>query len=197
VNYTVYNTFDYGDDSVVASGYSGHQESVSFQRFPACYYSVLHRNNVDLEPLHISGTDSSLALTWLVIDDSPHSNCLRDNFLDRFALIAVYYAATTIDPARVATAKNSSSWKQSVSAYDTSPGIVLSEQFQLMTKGDQCWWENIICSDDGWVESLSLRSMGLQGTISTSIGLLRNSKEMIFGEYSTCGMKIRTLDSLG
>jgi len=63
-----------------------------------------------------------------------------------------------------------------------------------MTKGDHCRWENIGCSDDGSVEILNFQSIGLQGTISTSIGLLWDLTEMTFGEYNS--LKINTVHSM-
>jgi len=68
-------------------------ETASFSRISECYFRQL-QNHTDLNSIYAdSGKgNSNKAIDWLLTDATGHSECEDSNFLERYALINMYFA---------------------------------------------------------------------------------------------------------
>ncbi len=68
-------------------------ETASFSRIPECYFRKL-QNHTDLNSIYTDSgkSNSNKAIDWLLADGTGHSECEDSNFLERYALINMYFA---------------------------------------------------------------------------------------------------------
>jgi len=143
VDYTVYHGNDTTNE--IISGYSGDDKSKSFNLIPKCYFEKLP-DSINISTAYLPNNVPANALTWLANEDI----WCEDKFLrERFALSAMNFAAPII--ASTSNTPNNYLW---------------------ITPQEQCLWEDIGCTNEGSVKTLSVRSKGLNGIISTTVGLL-------------------------
>jgi len=166
VEYTVYH----GEtiENEIVSGNSGLLESVSFHRVPECYFEMLE-GSIEVATAYSNQLDSTLALDWLINDQSGNSRCDDDFLVERFALAAVNFAAPITDGLTRESTNSSESGFFNVMQFNDEALWISTEQ--------QCRWENIAC-EEGSVETLAVRSKDLFGTISTSVGLLTGLRRL-------------------
>jgi hypothetical protein len=158
VNYTVYHGEENDFSSEIASGYSGDQETISFQRIPECYFDKLS-DSIDKSTVYSANTDSALAAMWIVRDKSRYSDCSKRFLIERFALSAINFAAPI---------------KTNHTSYS---GNRFNDDALWISKDKRCRWPHITCNQ-GSVEGLAVRDMNLDGTISTSVGFLTALKQI-------------------
>jgi len=159
VNYTVFH--GKGRSNEIVSGESGKERTIAFHRIPDCYFDKLG-DFVNLTSAYAANTSSTKSLQWLVLDNekSGHSQCDDQFLLERAALAALNFAAP------------------SQNTQHTIDGLWINSQ-------QQCGWENIVCTDSGFVKSLLVKELSLVGTISTAIGKLVELERL---EYDNNGL---------
>ena len=142
----------------MASGESGKERTIGFQRFPECYFDEL-KDFVDLESAYTTNTPNTKSLRWLIDDNdkSGHSQCGNPFLLERAALAALNFAAPN------------QGTKQ------TFGELWIDSQ-------QQCGWENILC-DEGSVRSLLVKDFTLSGTISSAVGKLVGLERLEYGAF--------------
>jgi len=162
VDYTVYD----GNDKTIEiiSGYSGDAESINFYHLPQCYFEKL-QNFINVSRAYVTNDASANALAWLAGDKSGYSSCENDFLIERFALSALNFAAPIATDCYRSMEEDDSLW-------------ISTEQ--------QCRWEYIACNK-GSVETLAVRSKCLNGTLSSSVGLLSGLRRMDYGMYCPLG----------
>jgi len=153
INFTVYHGNGTSDE--IITGYSGEQDSLEFHRINECYFETLEEF-VDVSRAYIANNADSSALSWLANDESVYSSCVDEFLVERFALATINYAAP------IFTDSNS-----------TDEGIL------WITRQQQCRWDYTACNE-GIVEALTVRSLPLNGTIASSIGLLTGLRKMVY-----------------
>ena len=166
VDYTIYHGTT--RENVITSGDSGVEDTVSFHRIPECYFDKLE-GSVEVSSAYSNYLESTLALDWLINDNSGNSKCDDDFLIERFALSAVNFAAPIKAGLDRESSNSSHAGFHNIMQYNDDSLWISLEQ--------QCRWENIAC-EDGSVEILSVRSQDLYGTISSSIGLLTGLRRL-------------------
>jgi len=158
VNYTIFHgnePYTVNNPIVMAEGDSFFEEVSYFQRIPQCYFKKLE-DHIDLTTIY-TGTDSSnQAVDWLMKDSSRFSSCERKEFLERYALATINFAAP------INTKKNATQ---------------TSDQGLWITTERHCVWPAVGCANGNVVSDLNYEDLGnsaLSGTIATEIGLLTN-----------------------
>jgi hypothetical protein len=170
---------------VMVQGDSFIEEVTNFQRIPTCFFEKLE-GHINVTTIY-TGTDSSnQAVDWLMKDSSRFSSCERDEFIERYALTTISFAAPI------------------VSEYSTNNDIMTqtNDQRLWITKERHCIWEAVGCTDGNIVTELNYEDIvnfRVSGTIPTEIGLLKNLVQigMSFNDlYSTIPSEIGQLNAL-
>eukprot|EP00536_Pseudo-nitzschia_multiseries_P007045 jgi/Psemu1/65849/estExt_Genemark1.C_1570041 len=156
INYTVYHGNN--TKNAIITGYSGNEESVTFQRIPQCFFVTL-ADYTDVETAYSASDPTAKAISWLANDPSGYSSCVDEFLVERYALSAVNFAAPII----------------------SDPNTREESQLWIMNQ-QQCRWENTACNE-GSVEALTVRSLNLDGTIAPTVGLLTSLRKMVYGAY--------------
>ena len=189
VNYTVYH--GEGTDIEIISGDSSKEQSAAFHRIPECYLTKFKEWMNIPDPYDLNKLPAK-ALKWIVEDNdvSGNSQCDDQFLVERAALSALNFAAP------VASARNEEQFALSalnyvqfaLSAlnYVTPIASATNENDDTLwiDEQQQCGWKNIACNN-GFVTSLTLKDIGLSGTISTAIGWLHELQQAYFGKYVT------------
>jgi Leucine-rich repeat (LRR) protein len=96
INYTLYH----GDSSYIdldnknveiLTHRSSEVEVSNFKRIPDCFFGELN-DHVDIENIYNTSDASNTAIDWLINDNTGNSQCGEENFIERFALIKVFFA---------------------------------------------------------------------------------------------------------
>ena len=159
VNYTVYH--GQGTDIEIVSGDSSKERSTAFHRIPECYLTEFKTVLNDVAPYNLDMTPAK-AVSWIVEDNdiSGNSRCGDQSLVERAALSALNFAAPIV----------------SMSNETVDPLWINKQQ--------QCRWKNIVCNN-GHVTTLTVKNIGLSGTIATAIGWLPELQQAYFGKYVT------------
>ena len=179
VNYTVYH--GEGTDIEIISEDSSKEQSAAFHRIPECYLTKFKEWMNISDPYDLSEIPAK-ALKWIVEDNdvSGHSQCDDQFLVERAALSALNFAAP------VASARNEEQFALSALNYVTPIASATNgnDDTLWIDKQQQCGWKNIACNN-GFVTSLTLKDIGLYGTISTAIGWLHELQQAYFGKSVT------------
>ena len=152
VNYTVFHGDKESIDSdpiVMIQGDSLEEEVYHFQRIRECFIVKID-DYVDKTTIYTGTDPSNQAIDWLMDDSLGFSNCEDDQFIERYALAVINFAAP-------------------IFSENQTEGL-------WITTERQCVWRNVACID-GRVTELDLGSLSgiiLEGTVATEIGLLQN-----------------------
>jgi len=161
----------------IMNGFSGDINTKMFHRIPECYFEQLE-SYIEVSSAYSESLDSTLAIDWLINDESGNSKCDDHFLIERFALASLNSAAPIVyvDGSEISEDTDSSIYHNN---------FMLDEKALWITEEQQCRWDNIACHE-GSVETLAVRSQNLQGgTISTSIGLLTGLRRL---DYDNNGM---------
>eukprot|EP00531_Pseudo-nitzschia_arenysensis_P000586 CAMPEP_0116127834 /NCGR_PEP_ID=MMETSP0329-20121206/7043_1 /TAXON_ID=697910 /ORGANISM="Pseudo-nitzschia arenysensis, Strain B593" /LENGTH=1048 /DNA_ID=CAMNT_0003621943 /DNA_START=256 /DNA_END=3405 /DNA_ORIENTATION=+ len=159
VNYTVFHGDEKSietDPIVIFQADSFEENFKSFERIPDCFFEKLD-GHVERSTMYTGDDISNQAIQWLLEDSSGFSNCEDNQFLERYALAAINFAA----PKQVKEENNSS---------DSSAELWIDES-------GQCDWIFVECVDGSVIEldlGSGVTNARLSGTIATEIGLLTN-----------------------
>jgi len=158
VDYTIYhgdkNSIEI-DPIVIKTGSSFEKEVTKFQRIPNCFFTKLS-DFINKTTIYTGADPSNQAIDWLLEDSSGFSKCERRNFIERYALAVINFAAPIYKD-------------------DVVDGNGL-----WISTGRQCAWKNVICVS-GNVTTLSVGAdsgISLKGTMAPEIALLKNLTEL-------------------
>ena len=177
VKYTIYH----GDEkSIEANPIVMLQEDSSvegirsFRRIPECYFSKLGEY-VDTTTIYSGTEPSNQAIQWLMEDSKGFSNCEYDNFIERYALAVLNYAAPIF-----------------ASSDETDEDGSSTELW--INPERQCVWRNVLCVD-GHVTEIDLGTtsgFNISGTIPTELGLLDKLHYVDLSKYTT--LEVNSID---
>mmetsp|Transcript_5067 Transcript_5067/g.9753 ORF Transcript_5067/g.9753 Transcript_5067/m.9753 type:complete len:901 (-) Transcript_5067:222-2924(-) len=162
VDYTIYHGDKESienDPIVITTGSSFEKEVTEFQRIPDCFITKLG-DYVNKTTIYTGTDPSNQAINWLLGDSLGFSLCKRRNFIERYALAAMNFAAPVMEDRTKQTDTNTF-------------GLWINER-------KQCAWRTVLCVD-GMVSELDLgfaSGIYLSGTMATEIGLLKNLRKL-------------------
>jgi hypothetical protein len=150
VNYTVFHgdKISIESDPIVIVQTNSYEREVSyFRKIEDCVLTKLSEY-IDISSVYTGTNPENEAIKWLMEDSSGYCSCDDEFFIECFALSVINFAA----PMNVTYngTQNDGLW---------------------ITRERVCLWKYVECIE-GSVFNLDLGSLGLSGTISTSIGLL-------------------------
>ena len=153
VKYTVYHKDHNVKENpiVMFHGDSSEAATINFQRIPACVFTKLN-TYTNLTTVYSGKSPSNKAIKWLM-QDGKYSDCERESFLQRYALVAINFAAPN--------SYNEPLW--------------ISEE-------RECVWTHVTCVA-GIITELNPVELGLSGTIASEIGILVNLTRLDVCKY--------------
>jgi len=161
VDYTIYHGDEKSietDPIVIVTASSIEQEVTKFRRIPDCFQRKLS-DHVNHTTIYTGTGPSTQAVQWLLEDSLGYSNCALPNFVERYALATINFAA----PIFVDTTE------------EADPSTSFNKEKLWISKERQCAWRHVVCDIDGKVSELNLgHSTNIAGTIATEIGILKN-----------------------
>jgi len=184
VDYTIYhgNKSDIETDPIViATGNSFEKEVTTFRRIPACFLNKLS-DHVNRTTIYTGTGPSKHAVQWLLEDSLGYSNCELTNFIERYALATINFAAPLVDTTE-----------------EADPSTSLNQENLWINKERQCAWRVVVCDINGNVSGLNLGDAAIIGTMATEIGILKSlTKIQLRGGalYGTIPPEIRELKNL-
>jgi hypothetical protein len=156
VNYTVFHgdkTSIESDPIVIVQTDSSEQVISHFRRIDDCIFTKLS-DYIDISSIYTGTNPENDAIEWLMEDSTGYCSCDDEFFIECFALSVVNFAAPMNETYN--GTQNEGLW---------------------ITRERPCLWEYVECIE-GSVFDLDLGSLGLSGTISSSIGLLSSLKNI-------------------
>ena len=170
VNYTVFH----GDEKSIAKnpivmvhGNSFREEMSYFQRIDECYFTKL-KGLINMTTIYTDSKPSNKAVKWLMKDSGIFSNCERQDFLERYALATINFAAPIVP---VPNGDN---------------GTVSYDKGLWITQARHCVWRAVGCTGE-IVTELNYRFLGKNlmatGTLASEIGLLKNLTKVFMSKW--------------
>ncbi len=144
------------NDPILMTQGNSFMESVTyFQKIEECFLAKLGEH-IDRRTVYTASEPANKAIRWLM-KDSKYSSCERSDFLERFALTAVNFAAPVESEA--------------------------NDQGLWITAGRHCIWQAVGCTGSV-VTELNYRALSgnFSGSIASEIGILRNLTAIDLGE---------------
>ena len=154
------------DPIVMVHGNSFDETVTYFQRVEDCFLSKLGPF-INKTEVYTGSDSSNQAIRWLMKGDNKYSSCERSDFIERYALAVVNYAAPVY--ARGGGSK----------------GAISDEEGLWITQGRHCLWPTVGCSGSV-ISELNYNALGNRfsgGTIASEIGLLKNLTALRMGKY--------------
>jgi len=145
-DYQVYHRLDSGDEILILDGNNYDSKTLLFQVIFRCYFRKL-TDHIEQDAIYSLKNSPSLAVRWLLSDQTGNSDCENPFFIERYALAVINYEA----PAQNKTGEDG---------------------LWIETKR-QCNWPNIVC-DGGYIYEVIFNGYNVSGVIATEYGLLTN-----------------------
>ena len=157
------------DPIVITQGDSYENSDTHFQRIEDCFLTKLG-DHVEKATVYTGTGPSNQAMWWLMEDSKGHSRCERNDFLERYALTVINFAAPM----------NTENEEDKI-------GTNADEQGLWINKDRHCLWEPVICtgSDVTLLNFEFPTERTISGTIATEIGLLKHLEGIGLGKYNT------------
>jgi len=184
VNYSVFHGDEdsiWSDPIIIVKGDSFVNKISFFHRIENCFFERLH-GRIDKSTIYTGKDSSNKAVSWLMEDSSGFTNCEDDNFIERYALAAINFAAPIY----------------SESFINNKTGAIVEDKGLWITTENHCIWEMVGCVD-GSVRNLNFGDRKFVGTIATEIALLQDLHVLGMGHqflYGSIPSEIGQLDKL-
>jgi len=184
VDYTIYHGCENSanfDPFVIVTGNSFEKEVTTFRRIPDCFLNKLS-DHVNFTTIYTGTGPSNQAVQWLLEDSLEYSNCELPNFIERYALATINFAAPLVDTTE-----------------EADPSTSLNQEKLWINKDRHCAWRVVACDVNGKVSGLNLGDAAVIGTMATEIGILKSlTKIRLRGGalYGTIPPEIRELKNL-
>lgn len=202
VTYEVYhdpgsNTNIGADPIVVVKGNNKKNEISTFQILPKCYFRKLREYFDEIENMYDYYSFQNEAMRWLLNDTSPYSNCEHPMFVERYALVALNFAAPMnntggcIDSPIGWVGNKSETCKFITCGNETQNNgysaddvcckcgggfkkpEIKNKPLWIESGAQHCLWPFVDC-EEGRVVNLQPAGVGLHGSIPSEVGLLKN-----------------------
>jgi len=142
---------------VIYKGDSYVNEKVTFERIDECYFDKV-KDHINISNVYTGNDAAHKAIRWLIRDTSGFTSCEAENFIERYALAAINFAAPldiSVDQSR------------DIDDDDTA------NQGLWITGERHCVWDHVGCVDGKITDIVFDDSTTVSGTVATEIGLLR------------------------
>lgn len=162
VNYTVFHgdkSSIYSDPVVMAQGDSSIESVAYFRRIDECILTKL-KDHINTTTVYTGAAPANHAIRWLMKDSKGYSSCERDEFMERYALTVINFAAPIV---------NGNARNDMIVSNTENEGL-------WITTGRHCIWRAVGCVGSV-VTELNYKALSeafVSGTIPSEIALLKN-----------------------